>query len=150
MVVHQEIGAVVDINAEIITSGRELLIGKTVNTNASWMAAQLTSNGLEVTQITVIGDSVGEISRAISESLRRKPSVLIITGGLGSTYDDLTAEGLASALKLPRTLNPDALELVTSKYRAMNMEFTPARSKMVLLPEGPSRSKTILVLHRGS
>jgi molybdenum cofactor synthesis domain-containing protein len=127
---------VVSINAEIITSGRELLIGKTVNTNASWIASQLTSVGVNVVRITAVGDSIGEISKVITESVARKPSFIIITGGLGPTYDDLTAEGLASALKLPRGVNHDALEQVTKKYASMGMQVTPARRKMAILPEG--------------
>ncbi|MDD1775932.1 MAG: hypothetical protein LUP94_01100 [Candidatus Methanomethylicus sp.] len=124
------------INAEIITSGHELLIGKTVNTNATWLAGQLTSMGINVTRITSISDTVGEISVAISECLKRRPDFLIITGGLGPTYDDLTLEGLASAMKLPRTLNDDALEQITKKYQKMSLEITPARKKMALLPQG--------------
>ena len=126
----------VSINAEIITSGRELLIGKTVNTNASWIASQLTSAGVTVVRVTAVGDSIGELSKAIAESIARKPSIIIITGGLGPTYDDLTAEGLASALKLPRDANPDALAQVTKKYASMGMQVTPARRKMAIFPEG--------------
>ena len=125
-----------DINAEIITLGRELLIGKTVNTNASWIANQLTALGITVTRINVAGDTVGEISSAISESLGRKPSILITTGGLGPTYDDLTVDGLAAALNAPKEVNKEALRLVQAKYRTMKLEMTPSRHKLAMMPVG--------------
>ncbi|HRU82073.1 MAG TPA: molybdopterin-binding protein, partial [Candidatus Methanomethylicus sp.] len=81
------------IPAEIITTGRELLTGRTVNTNASWIACQLTSKGVPVSRITSVDDRVVEISAAVSEALARRPSIIIITGGLGPTYDDLTSDG---------------------------------------------------------
>lgn len=124
------------INSEIISLGRELLIGKTQNTNAVWISSQLTSIGVEVSRITVAGDSVYEISRVVSEALSRRPSIIITTGGLGPTYDDLTVEGLASALKIPKVLNSEALEQVERKYRSMGLDMTPARYKMAIMPAG--------------
>ncbi len=125
-----------DINAEIITIGRELLIGKTINTNGSWIASQLTALGIIVTRICVAGDKVGEISSAIAESLGRKPSVLITTGGLGPTYDDQTVEGLSAALNLPKEVNKEALRLVQAKYHTMKLEMTSSRYKLAIMPVG--------------
>ena len=122
------------IPAEIITTGRELLIGKTIHTNASWIAGQLTSKGVPVSRITSVDDRVVEISAAVSEALARRPSIIIITGGLGPTYDDLTSEGL-SALAPPR-VERGSLDHVRSKYASMGLPMTPARLKMADLPEG--------------
>ncbi len=124
------------IPAEIISTGRELLIGKTINTNASWLASQLTSKGMTVSRITSVDDSVYAISSAISDAIARRPSIIIITGGLGPTYDDLTAEGLSSALRLPLEINADALGQVRSKYASLGLPMTPARAKMAELPAG--------------
>lgn len=124
------------IPAEIISTGRELLIGKTVNTNASWIAAQLISKGIAVSRITSVDDNVDAISGAISEAIARNSSIIVITGGLGPTYDDLTSEGLASALRLPREVNPEALGQVRAKYVSMGLPITPARIKMANLPVG--------------
>ncbi|XRH75075.1 MAG: molybdopterin-binding protein [Candidatus Methanosuratincola verstraetei] len=121
---------------EIISSGRELLIGKTVNTNAAWMASRLTWIGASVTRIVVVGDSVQEISGAIIETLARRPAALIITGGLGPTYDDMTVEALASALRVPNALNEEALRMVSEKYSAMGLPMAPQRIKMAYLPIG--------------
>jgi len=126
------------INAEIITSGRELLIGKTINTNASWIAKQLTEIGVEVRRISVMGDTVTDISQAVKESLERTPGIIITTGGLGSTYDDVTTEGIASALSLPLELNNMALEQIRARYDSMGFEMTPYREKMAMMPIGAS------------
>jgi nicotinamide-nucleotide amidase len=124
------------INAEIITFGRELLIGNTINTNGAWLAKQLTSLGIIVTRITVAGDTVDEISQAVAESLARSPSLIITTGGLGSTYDDLTFDGLASALSIPKETNEAALNQVKARYRSLKLEMSPWREKMAVMPSG--------------
>ena len=124
------------IKAEILTLGREILIGKTVNTNASWIASQLTSMGFSVERIVVAPDSVAEISAALTDSLQRHADVLIVTGGLGSTYDDLTVDGLASALKVPKEINDRALGMVRNRYESLGLDMTPLRKKLAIMPEG--------------
>lgn len=146
-----------DIKAEIITLGRELLIGKTINTNGSWIADQLTALGIIVTRICVAGDQISEISSAIAESLSRRPSILITTGGLGSTYDDQTVDGLSTALNLPKDINKEALQLVQAKYDAMKLEMTSSRYKLAMMPIGShplvnecGSAPGVFVEHRGS
>lgn len=121
---------------EIISTGRELLLGRTVNTNASWIATRITEVGAAVTRITAVGDSIREISAAIAESASRRPGAIILTGGLGPTFDDLTVEALASAMKVPKVLNPEAYRHVVAKYSSMGLPITPQRLKMAYLPEG--------------
>lgn len=124
------------LEVEIISTGRELLIGKTVNTNAAWIASRVTGIGAAVNRVVMVGDSVREISSAIIEALGRKPGAVIITGGLGPTYDDMTVEALASALRVPTVLNEDALRMVSEKYSAMGLPMAPQRIKMAYLPVG--------------
>jgi len=128
---------------EIICVGNELLIGKTLNTNAQWLAKRVTSLGLNVRRITNVGDDVDEISSAVREAIQRNPSFLITTGGLGPTFDDKTLEGLAKALECKLEINNDALTMVEEKYRKYveegkmeKVELTPPRVKMARLPEG--------------
>jgi nicotinamide-nucleotide amidase len=92
--------------------------------------------GISVERIIVVSDTVSQISRALCGVLQRHPDVLVITGGLGPTYDDVTADGLASALRLPKECNRAALEMVESKYRSLGLEMTPARQKMAMMPLG--------------
>jgi len=126
---------------EIICIGNELLIGKVVNTNAQWLAKRITTLGLKVNRMTVVGDSVEEISVAIQEAVQRKPKIIITTGGLGPTFDDKTLEGVAKALNRPIEVNPQALKMVKEKYqkyaeegRIGKIELTPPRVKMAKLP----------------
>jgi len=128
---------------EIICVGNELLIGKTLNTNATWLAKRTTSLGFKVGRVTVVGDDVGEIGKALCEALRRKPKLILTTGGLGPTFDDKTLEGIAKGLHLKLGVNPEALKMLTEKYRAYlqqreikKVELTPARLKMATLPKG--------------
>jgi molybdenum cofactor synthesis domain-containing protein len=130
-------------NVEIISVGNELLIGKTLNTNAQWLAKRLTFLGLDVRRITTIGDDIEEIGTAVKEAIDRKPDFLITTGGLGPTFDDKTLSGIAKALSTVLSLNKEALKMIQEKYRAYakeqkleKIELTPARVKMAKLPKG--------------
>jgi len=128
---------------EIICIGNELLIGKIANTNAQWLAKRITTTGLEVNRITVASDDVTEISTVVQEALKRKPKVLITTGGLGPTFDDKTLEGIAKALNQPLKVNPEAVKMVEEKYHQylkegkinQEVELTPPRVKMATIPE---------------
>ncbi|MEM1587376.1 MAG: nicotinamide mononucleotide deamidase-related protein [Candidatus Bathyarchaeia archaeon] len=128
---------------EIISIGNELLIGKILNTNAHWLARRITSLGLSVRRITVVGDDLAEISSAVMESIQRKPAFIITTGGLGPTFDDKTLEGVAIATGRELVENEEALEMIKRKYeeyvaegRIGKLELTRYRVKMARLPRG--------------
>jgi nicotinamide-nucleotide amidase len=121
---------------ELICIGNELLIGKVVNTNASWLAQQVTALGGDVRRISVVADNLDEISDGLRSTLERRPFLIITTGGLGPTYDDMTLEGVAKALGLGLEANFEALNMVRGKYASMSLEVTPARAKMARLPKG--------------
>jgi len=122
--------------------GNELLIGKTVNTNAYWMGKQATNLGVNVKRITVIQDIVDEIAKAVKEAVARKPQFIVTSGGLGPTFDDKTLEGIAKAFDRKLEVNEKALAMVKARYieyakiRSLHQdEMTPARVKMATLPE---------------
>jgi len=123
---------------EILCVGNELLSGITLNSNAHWIAGQIASAGGTVMRVTVVRDDLGEICAAVKESLARKPDVLIMTGGLGATYDDLTLEGVALALGKKIILDSRAVEMIRKSYafRKLHYELTEARLKMAKIPEG--------------
>ena len=127
---------------EIICVGNELLIGKTLNTNAQWLGKQTTALGITVKRIAVVADDVNEIASAVREALRRKPEFVITTGGLGPTFDDKTLEGIVKALNRKLEINTKALKMVREKFEAYErekgtekVELTPPRIKMATLPE---------------
>ncbi len=128
---------------EIICVGTELLIGKTLNTNAHWLSKRITSLGGKVSRVTVVRDEVNEIASSVKETTRRKPRFLITVGGLGPTFDDKTLEGVAKALRCKLEIDDEALKMVEGKYRMYveegrmeKAELTPPRVKMAKLPEG--------------
>ncbi|MGD6807112.1 MAG: molybdopterin-binding protein [Candidatus Bathyarchaeia archaeon] len=131
------------VDVEILCIGNELLIGKIMDTNAHWLAQQITALGANVRRITVIPDSVDEIATAINEIAARKPQFLITTGGLGPTFDDMTLQGVAKALNRKLEVNPKALEMVKAKIieyakkrgLPVDVEMTPPRLKMATMPE---------------
>jgi nicotinamide-nucleotide amidase len=127
---------------EILCIGNELLIGKTLNTNAQWMAKRATTSGIIVRRITVVSDDVGQIASAVNEALQRKTRFVVTTGGLGPTFDDKTLEGIAKALNCKLKVNKKALEMIREKYEAYfkarkieKVELTSYRVKMATLPE---------------
>ena len=130
-------------NIEIICVGNELLIGKIANTNAQWLAKRITTTGLNVARITVASDDTTEISNVVKEALKRKPKIIITTGGLGPTFDDKTLEGIAKALNQPLKVDSEAVKMVEEKYHQYlkegkieeKVELTPPRIKMATLPE---------------
>lgn len=82
--------------AAIVTVGDELLSGDTQNTNATWLGRRLTDRGVDVERMVTVPDRVGDIARVVNEQ-RAEYDVVVVTGGLGPTHDDVTMEGVAAA-----------------------------------------------------
>jgi len=127
---------------ELISVGDELLMGKITNTNATWLAGRITSLGGRVSRCTVVGDDIPDVSAAVKESLGRGVEWVIMTGGLGPTFDDLTLEAVARATDRPLRLDAQALAELKKRYEKLQsqgggyIELNAARMKMVTLPEG--------------
>jgi molybdenum cofactor synthesis domain-containing protein len=127
------------VRVEMLAVGRELLIGRTLNTNAHWVGGRLARRGTMLKEVTTIDDDLGEISSAIRGILGRSPDFLVVVGGLGPTPDDMTLEGIAKGLGVKMKPNAKALALIEEHYRKrgmQNVELSPARRKMAVLPEG--------------
>jgi len=122
-------------NGEIITIGNELTSGRTPDLNSWYAAGKLTASGLSVTRVTSVGDDEEMVSHAlkmVSESSR----FVIVTGGLGSTDDDMTCRIVADALDRPLYPDQHMLEKIKAHVKARGAEMTPPLQKMALLPEG--------------
>jgi len=127
------------VRVELLAVGRELLIGRTMNTNAHWMGRRLALMGSMIKQMTTADDDLGEISSALRGCLSRRPDVLVVMGGLGPTPDDMTLKGVARGLRKRMTLDKTALKMIREHYEKRGMpdvELTPARRKMAILPVG--------------
>jgi len=125
---------------ELLCIGNELLIGKTLNTNSQWLSEKITKLGGDVTRVTVVGDDVKTIASALRETLRRRPDVVVTSGGLGPTFDDKTLQAFSKAFRRQLQLNRNALRLVSSRYAKVlgkkDPKLTPPRLKMAMLPVG--------------
>ena len=106
--------------AEIITIGDEILIGQTVDTNSAWIADKLNLLGIEISKITSISDNKEEIFKAL-DNAKQAVSLILITGGLGPTDDDITKKALAEYFNTKLVQNKEVLkhiEQFVSKRRA--------------------------------
>jgi len=125
----------------MLAVGKELLIGRTLNTNAHWMGKRLAGLGSMLKEIATVDDELSEIGAAFKAAIGRSPDFLIVVGGLGPTPDDMTLKGIAGALGVGLRRNPEALQLIREHYAGRGlgkMELTPSRLKMARLPVGAS------------
>ena len=124
-------------SAWIFTLGNEVVEGRVINTNASYLGRRLTLLGFKVVGNISLIDDVNLIANVVKHvSLNYKPRLIVTTGGLGPTYDDRTLEAIALAFNRELILNEEALEMVKSKYRTLNLPLTEERVKMAYLPKG--------------
>lgn len=127
----------------IVAVGREILTGKTLDTNSHWLAGKLMAIGIRVKRICVVDDVLEEIVQELSYCFSLGLELVITTGGLGPTEDDMTLASWAHVLGREMVLNPQALEMVQSKYQELyrmgyvdTPDMTPQREKMAWMPQG--------------
>jgi len=120
--------------AEIITIGDEILYGQVVDTNSAFMGAELGKIGIKVKQITSISDEATHIKKALDEA-RTRADVILITGGLGPTKDDLTKKTLAEYFGVGLKLNEQSLVDVTEIFQRYGREVTEINRQQAFLPE---------------
>ena len=127
---------------EIISIGNELLSGRTLNTNLQTICKNLSDIGCSVSRSYVIRDDPEEISNTLKLSLNGDSQWIIISGGLGPTYDDMTLSCVASTLNLGLELNEIALKMIIERYNDLvrqnvieSFSLTASRKKMAMLPQ---------------
>ncbi|WP_195782029.1 competence/damage-inducible protein A [Priestia megaterium] len=122
-------------NAEIIGVGSELLLGQIANTNAQYLSKKLAELGINVYYHTVVGDNAQRLKEVIATAQTRA-ELIIFTGGLGPTKDDLTKETIASVLGVELTTNAEALESIEAYFKQSNRIMTPNNKKQAIVLEG--------------
>jgi nicotinamide-nucleotide amidase len=122
-------------NAEIIAVGTELLLGDIVNTNASFIAQKLASLGISVFFQTVVGDNAERIKTAYKNAFDRA-DVVITTGGLGPTDDDITKESAAEYFGRRLVLHEPSLKRIEEYFRTQNFTITESNKKQAYIIEG--------------
>lgn len=120
-------------NAEILSVGTELLLGHTVNTDTAIVARELSTIGINVLHCTTVGDNPGRLEEAVQQALSRS-DILITTGGLGPTGDDLTKETVARVAGRPLALHEESLRRIEEYFQ--NRPWGESQKKQAWLPQG--------------
>ena len=128
---------------EILPIGREILTGRIQEKHAGWIAARVASQGGMVHRITVVDDDEAAIAAELIAAANRETKILIVTGGMGPTFDDITLKALAKGASIPLELTDQARDFVAKKYRELferklvpHPDMSPEREKMAWLPKG--------------
>lgn len=121
------------INAEVITIGDEILYGQITDTNSQWISAELDKIGVRTIRKTSIGDEKQEIIDILTEAQKRA-DILIFTGGLGPTKDDITKKTIAEFFNDTLEINQDALENVREIFESRGFELTEINRQQAFIP----------------
>lgn len=122
-----------NITAELLTIGDEILYGQIVDTNSQWMSVELSNAGIKVIRKTSVGDQESEIMTALAEAEKRA-DIILITGGLGPTSDDLTKPCLAKHFNCEIKIHEEALAEVTEFFTSRGRELTEINRQQAALP----------------
>jgi nicotinamide-nucleotide amidase len=125
-------------NAEILAIGSELLTPQRVDTNSLWLTGQLNDLGVEVAQKGVVGDDRGRLAKAIRDALERVP-ILILTGGLGPTEDDVTRDAVCEALGRGLVFHQETLDEIDERFRRRGRQMAEINKRQAYLIEGAKK-----------
>ncbi|WP_297093272.1 competence/damage-inducible protein A [uncultured Draconibacterium sp.] len=120
--------------AEIITIGDEILIGQIVDTNSAWMGEQFNLNGIEIYQITSVHDDHDHIMRAI-KSAEQHADLVVITGGLGPTKDDITKHTLCEYFNTKLVFHQPTLDTIVERFKHRGIDMNKLNRDQAMLPE---------------
>lgn len=118
----------------VLATGEELLSGELSDTNSAVIARELAAHGLALQQVRVVGDREQSIAAALDQ-LAREHRLVIVTGGLGPTADDVTARAAARACGRHLVLNDEALQLIRQYFKGLGRQMHPGNEKQALLPQ---------------
>ncbi|MFH1624746.1 MAG: competence/damage-inducible protein A [Pseudomonadota bacterium] len=121
-------------NTEIITIGNELISGSVLDTNASFLADRLLSLGIEVTRMTSVGDNEFDMKDSLERAMVRS-DVVLVTGGLGPTPDDITSEVAAKTLGRKLVLYEEALNHIKELFQKRGLKMPSSNDKQAFIPE---------------
>lgn len=121
--------------AVVLTIGDELLIGQVVNTNAAWLGEQLSDSGIDLLRIVAVGDDAEQLHRALT-SATEDADLLILTGGLGPTHDDITRDVLSDFFNAPLRFDVDVYESIRLRFRFRNRHMPERNRTQAMVPDG--------------
>ena len=123
------------LNAEIVTTGTEILLGEIVDTNAAWIAQQLREAGINLYYKTTVGDNEMRIQSVLALGMSRS-QVIIVSGGLGPTVDDVTRQAIAKATNRPLFLHEGAYATLKERFVRFGVQMTENNIQQVYIPDG--------------
>ena len=123
------------ITADIIAIGSEMLTPHRTDTNSLWLTERLNSIGIEVMQKTIVGDDEDRLEQAIRDSIARS-DVIISTGGLGPTEDDITRKVFARVLGRQLKLDYEVLDSIRERFASRGYRMSPNNERQALIPAG--------------
>lgn len=121
--------------AEIVTIGDELLYGQIEDSNSTFMAERLSASGMEVVFITTVGDDINRIAEAF-DIARSRADVIIASGGLGPTTDDLTKKAIVKAFKRNLVFHEEILKQIEDSFQKRGMPMPGINQNQALIPQG--------------
>ena len=121
--------------AVILTIGDELLIGQVLNSNAAWLGEQLSLTGIDVVRTVTAGDELAYIVRELERSLA-DADLVITTGGLGPTHDDLTREAVASHFAVELTFDEDVYQSIEERFKSRGRRIPESNRRQAMVPGG--------------
>ena len=122
-------------NCEIVTIGSELLLGQIIDTNVSYLARELNLIGINVQFHTTVGDNYTQIKDVLSQALKRT-DIVITTGGLGPTEDDLTREVIADLMDSPLMFKEELMDQIESIFKSFGYSMPENNRKQAFIPDG--------------
>jgi nicotinamide-nucleotide amidase len=121
---------------EVISTGDEIVFGQLVDTNSSWIAKEATKQGARVRRLSCVGDDIEDIVKAVDRGVSEGRDLIVITGGLGPSPDDVTVEALARATGKRVIYDERAVKMLESNCRAASIAVTEPRKRMARSVEG--------------
>ena len=121
--------------AEVIAIGSELLLGQIIDTNSSYIAKRLAESGIELAQTATVGDNLQRMKEVIREAINRS-QIVITTGGIGPTEDDLTREAIAEVTEHPLIFQPHLMEQIENLFKTRGFRMAENNRKQAYIPEG--------------
>jgi nicotinamide-nucleotide amidase len=125
----------VSLTVELLSTGDELLTGQVVDTNSAWLMDRLWDLGVMVRRKTLVGDDRTDLVAALAETTARA-DVVVMSGGLGPTEDDLTAECVAQAMGVPLVVDGASLAAIRERFEKLGRTMTPNNAKQARFPRG--------------
>jgi molybdenum cofactor synthesis domain-containing protein len=134
---------------EVVSTGDEILFGRIVDTNSAWIARRAAELGARLRRVTSVGDDLDEISEVLREVVGRGPDLILFTGGLGPSEDDLTVEAIGLTLGRDVVFDQGAVERIRRRYEERGIRSTARGERMARVVDGSRALENLVGMATG-